>query len=119
MTIDEVAKVLAKVQLVDNREVTRLVILEWQDLIGDLDYSEAIEAVREHRRTSTEYLQPAHLVAIAGKRTSSVDSIDDELQAGWKAAALEAAGVTAAEFAAHEHDVEWLRARFGKLGELE
>lgn len=66
MNIGQTAAVLAKVQLVDNRaaEDQELLLREWHDIIGDLDFEDAIAAVREHRRTSTEYLQPAHLVAI-------------------------------------------------------
>lgn len=61
MNIDETAKVLAKIQLGDNREVTRLVLQEWHDTIGDLPYDDAVEAVRMHRRDSTTYLMPAHV----------------------------------------------------------
>lgn len=63
MTVDEVKQVLAKVQLGDNRQVDRLVLAEWQDTIGDLDFADAIEGVRMHRRESTEYLLPAHVRA--------------------------------------------------------
>lgn len=63
MNIEQTAAVVAKVQLIDNREVNELVLAEWHDVIGHLDFDDAIEAVRVHRRTSTAYLVPAHIVA--------------------------------------------------------
>lgn len=63
MNAEEVAKVLAKIRLGDNRETSRETLLEWMDNIGDLDYADAIEAVRLHRRESVEYLMPAHVRA--------------------------------------------------------
>ena len=63
MNSQQVAAVLAKIQLGDNRETDAagLVLAEWVDTIGDLDFEWAIEAVRMHRRTSTAYLMPAHV----------------------------------------------------------
>ena len=63
MNSQQVAAVLAKIQLGDNRETDDggLVLAEWVDTIGDLDFEWAIEAVRMHRRTSTAYLMPAHV----------------------------------------------------------
>lgn len=65
MTKQEVAKLLAKISLIDNRKVDALTLAEWFDIVGHLDFVLAVEAVREHRQTSTDYLQPAHIVAIA------------------------------------------------------
>lgn len=61
MNIEQTAKVLTKIQLIDNRQVGQLTILEWHDIIGDLEYEDAIAAVRIHRNESTEYLTPAHI----------------------------------------------------------
>ena len=63
MNNTEVAMVLAKIQLGDNRDVDAagLVLAEWIDSIGDLDFADAVEAVRMHRKLSTAYLLPAHL----------------------------------------------------------
>jgi hypothetical protein len=63
VNIAETARILAKAQLVDNRQITELVIKEWHEVIGHLFYEDAYKAVTEHRRTSTDYLQPAHVVA--------------------------------------------------------
>lgn len=63
MTIDECKQVLTKIQLGDNRQVDRLVILEWFDNIGQLDYQDAIAAVRAHRQTAPDtYLMPGHII---------------------------------------------------------
>ena len=63
MTNDEVAKVLARIQLGDNRQVDRATLLDWIDTIGDLDFADSIAAVVMHRRESTAYLLPAHIRA--------------------------------------------------------
>jgi hypothetical protein len=62
MTPDETARVVAKIQIGDNRTVDRVTLLEWHDTIGHLAFDEAVQAVTMHRRESTEYLQPAHVV---------------------------------------------------------
>lgn len=61
MNIDQTAAVLVKIQFGDNREVSPLVIQEWHDTIGDLEYRDVVEAVRMHRRDSADYLMPAHI----------------------------------------------------------
>ena len=63
MNATEAATVLAKIQLGDNRDIDAagLVLAEWIDSIGDLDFADAVEAVRMHRKLSTAYLLPAHL----------------------------------------------------------
>jgi hypothetical protein len=61
MTIDELKQVVAKIQLGDSRQVDRLVLLEWQDNIGDLEFQDAIAAVTMHRKESMDYLQPSHV----------------------------------------------------------
>lgn len=63
MSIDELARVLAKIQLGDNRQVDALVIREWFDTIGDLSFEDSVAAVTLHRRESTAYLLPAHIIA--------------------------------------------------------
>ena len=63
MNVSETAALLGKIQVGDNREVSDVVVAEWHDTIGYLRYEDAIEAVRLHRRSSAEYLSPAHVVA--------------------------------------------------------
>lgn len=62
MTIDECKKVLAKIQLGDNRQVDELTLREWFDTIGNLEFEDTIAAVTMHRQESTEYLTGAHLI---------------------------------------------------------
>lgn len=61
MNTEQVATVLGKIQLGDNRQVDRTTLMEWADGIGDLDMSDAIDAVRMHRRESKDYLQVFHV----------------------------------------------------------
>lgn len=89
MNAAEVAAVVAKIRLGDNRETSREVILEWADSIGDLDFDDAVQAVRMHRRESTEYLVAAHIrlgvLRIKAARSPSNDSTPArylQLQAG-------------------------------------
>ena len=63
MTLDELKRVVAKIQLGDNRQVDRLVLAEWFDTIGHLDFEDAIGAVKLHRQENPAYLMGAHIVA--------------------------------------------------------
>jgi pyruvate/2-oxoglutarate dehydrogenase complex dihydrolipoamide acyltransferase (E2) component len=38
-------------------------IIVWQQILADLDYTDAVQAVAAHFRESTDYLLPAHIVA--------------------------------------------------------
>lgn len=67
MQKSQTAKLLGKAALVDNRTVDQLTIEAWHEVIGHLDYDDAMTALTEHRRTSTDYLQPAHIVAGVAK----------------------------------------------------
>ena len=70
MNIEQTAVILAKVAALDNRNDTDAAILAWHEVIGDLDYFDALEAVAIHRRESTEYLMPAHIRAIVARLRS-------------------------------------------------
>ena len=70
MNRNEVVKVLAKIQLGDNRAVDALVVDEWEDTIGHLRFDDAIQAVRFHRQESTAWLMPAHVIAGARRATT-------------------------------------------------
>lgn len=62
MNRQELAAVVAKVKLGDNREVNDLVLREWFDTIGHLRADDAMQAVTMHRQESTDYLMPAHII---------------------------------------------------------
>lgn len=64
MNTDELTMLLARVQVLDNRQVDQLTIEAWTPLMADLDYAEAVEAVNTHFRESTMYLQPVHVRAL-------------------------------------------------------
>lgn len=124
MNKQEMAMLLTKVQLGDNRHVDALVLELWLDTIGDLGFNDAIDALRRFRRERPgTYLEPGHLLEFAGV-TTAVESpyrdITSELLEESKMRALAEAGVTVEEFEAHEHDVAWLREKFPQArGEIE
>ena len=62
MNKQECAKVLAKIQLGDNRQVDAATLAEWFDTIGHLEFEDAVGAVRLHRQESTDWLMPAHVI---------------------------------------------------------
>lgn len=61
MNFDDTARLLAQIAVIDSRAANRDVVLYWAELFRDVDFRDASQAVIEHRRTSTEYLQPAHV----------------------------------------------------------
>ena len=58
----EVAQLLAKIKIGDNREINELVIAEWHDTVHGLLFADAIAGVTMHRQESSEYLQPVHVM---------------------------------------------------------
>jgi len=58
---EEVTMLLARIQVLDNRQVDQLTIEAWAPLMADVTYSDAVEAVNRHFQTSTKYLMPAHI----------------------------------------------------------
>jgi hypothetical protein len=62
MLLSETAQILAKVQLLDNRTVDRITLDAGHEIIGHLDYADAMAALNLHRRESTEYIMPAHII---------------------------------------------------------
>lgn len=63
MQESETAKILAKAALIDNRHIDRETVKAWHEVIGHIDFDVALAALTIHRRTSTEYLMPAHIIA--------------------------------------------------------
>lgn len=71
MTTEELAKLLVRISVLDNRTVDKLTLEFWEPLIGDIDYDRALEAINQHFRESTDYLRPAHIIersAAIGRR---------------------------------------------------
>lgn len=84
MTREEVGHILTKAAMIDNRAVTPALIQAWHELIGDIDYADAMAALNYHRANSTEYLVPAHI--IAGVRRIRADRIERAITAAPPAA---------------------------------
>lgn len=76
MNLAETGKLLAKVQLYDNRTVDRATIEAWHEVIGHLDFQVALQALKIHKMTSTDYLQPAHIVMNA-RKAREASELDD------------------------------------------
>ena len=82
MLRSQTARLLAKAQLIDNRTVDELTIEAWFELVGHLDFDDAMAALTEHRRTSTEWVTPAHIItgvkAIRRARLETGTAIEGE-----------------------------------------
>lgn len=63
MNIQETNQLLIRIQVIDNRQIGDSTVIAWHELVGDLDYAMASEAVKLHFRDSTAYLTPAHVRA--------------------------------------------------------
>lgn len=65
MTPGDAARVLAACATFDNRKVRgpegEQLAEAWFSVIGDLDFLDAIEAVRRHYRDSAEWMMPVHV----------------------------------------------------------
>jgi len=72
----EVEQLLIIASGIDRRQISEPMILAWYDALADMPYPVAVAALREHRRESTEYVQPAHIVARA--RRSDVERAEAE-----------------------------------------
>ncbi len=66
INLEQTAKLLARIKIGDNRTVNDEVTMDWfHALDGQVTFVDAINAVSLHRRESTDYLQPAHIVRLA------------------------------------------------------
>lgn len=61
MNMTETSKLLTIASLIDNRAVSPELVQVWQGLLDDIEFQDAVAAVKEHYRTSTKWLMPAHL----------------------------------------------------------
>lgn len=61
MNAEELTVLLARIQVLDNRQVDELTIQAWGPLMAHVSYADAVEAVSSHFVESTDYLQPAHI----------------------------------------------------------
>lgn len=63
MDIEQTSQLLAKAALVDNRKATDEVILVWAEALRHIPFDAGMWALNRHRATSTDWVQPAHIVA--------------------------------------------------------
>lgn len=61
MNKQEVGKLLTLAALVDNRSVTTEACLMWHELVGDIGFDDAVDAMRAHYRESKDWLMPVHV----------------------------------------------------------
>lgn len=113
MNREAMARVLAFVQLGDNRHVDALVLDYWMQIVGDLDFETAMNAVIRFRRERPgTYLEPGHLLELAGvvAETRALGRSHDEIM---RDLYLERAGITVAE--AEAMSAEQLAARLAEV----
>ncbi|GGH34015.1 hypothetical protein [Microbacterium album] len=78
MNIQQTNELLLRIQVIDNRQIGDSTVLAWHELVADLDYDVAVEAVRMHRMESKEYLVPAHVRANAERiRLAGIERTDE------------------------------------------
>lgn len=119
MIRSDMAKVLAFIQLGDNRHVDGLVLDYWMQVVGDLDFDAAMSAVRRFRRERPGvYLEPGHLLELAGVVDEKPSIVPDRTEEVGRAIALERAGLTEAEAAALSPDELAARLTVGPPREL-
>ena len=68
MNESEVRMILAQSAAVDTRKITDAAIVMWHGLFREYSYGEVKWALMHHFATSTEYLMPAHLIAIVNTK---------------------------------------------------
>jgi hypothetical protein len=62
LDISQTGIILAKIALIENREATNETIRAWHEIIQDLVFDDAMEALVRHYRHSTDSVKPAHIV---------------------------------------------------------
>ena len=114
MNREAMARVLAFVQLGDARHVDGLVLDYWMQVVGDLTFDAAMQAVIRFRRERPGvYMEPGHLLELAGVVDERPSFIPDRTVEVTRALALERAGLTEVE--AEAMPAEQLAARLAEL----
>lgn len=75
MNSREVHELLIVASGIDRRVISEPMLAAWHEALADVDYAAARRALAEHRRTSTEYVLPAHIVALIRAETD-LDEIE-------------------------------------------
>ena len=61
MNIQETSRVLAKIQVFDNRRVDEATILAWHEVLAPYDYQKALDAVTAFYREDRKWIMPADI----------------------------------------------------------
>ncbi|PPF64563.1 hypothetical protein C5E11_04015 [Clavibacter michiganensis] len=72
---------MIRASAIDNRSVADTAVAAWTEVLAPFEYSELLEAMIMHRRTSTEYLTPSHLAVIVTNRRKS-ENLTPQLEPG-------------------------------------
>lgn len=62
-SIGDTTRLLQHAGVIDHRRPDDAALLAWHELLGPYTLRDCLDALNAHRRESTEYLQPAHIVA--------------------------------------------------------
>ncbi|WP_019148516.1 hypothetical protein [Timonella senegalensis] len=95
----EVAALLAKAALLDERKIDKLKAVEFAKSLDPMTLADATAAIERHRATSTDWLMPAHINAIV---------------TGWKRDRLQRAPLEIPPAALADHpelEREWVQRR--------
>ncbi|OOB91207.1 hypothetical protein B0T42_07365 [Rathayibacter sp. VKM Ac-2630] len=76
MTPRECSELLTYASIIDNRTVAPETVQAWMEVLGHLDVTLARQAIIQHRRESTEYLMPAHVIRGAQRLRAASRAIE-------------------------------------------
>jgi hypothetical protein len=76
MTPRECSELLTYASIIDNRTVAPETVNAWMEIVGHLDVTLARQAIIQHRRESTDYLLPAHVVKNARRAQEARRAIE-------------------------------------------
>ena len=76
MTPRECSELLTYASIIDNRTVAPETVNAWWEIVGHLDVTLARQAIIQHRRESTEYLMPAHVIRGAHRLSAARRAIE-------------------------------------------
>lgn len=69
----ETAKIVARVADIDRRTLSETIVETWHEVIGGVDYSLAVEALRIVATESPDTIKPAHLMRALPAARAEID----------------------------------------------
>lgn len=76
MSLADTASMLTYASIIDHRKVEPEHVFAWHEVLGHLDVTLARQAIIQHRRESTEYLMPAHVIRGAQRLRAASRAIE-------------------------------------------